>query len=62
MKIAIIGAGNMGGAVARGLAKGGLVQTSDIYDKEIENSSNHNSHNYRAVFCFSPPRPICGLF
>ena len=31
MKIAIIGAGNMGGAVARGLAKGALVQTSDIY-------------------------------
>lgn len=31
MKIAIIGAGNMGGAVARGLAKGGLVQTSDVY-------------------------------
>lgn len=31
MKIAIIGAGNMGGAVARGLAKGTLIQTSDIY-------------------------------
>ena len=31
MKIAIIGAGNMGGAVARGLAKGSLIQTSDIY-------------------------------
>ena len=30
MKIAIIGAGNMGGAVARGLAKGSLVKTSDI--------------------------------
>lgn len=31
MKIAIIGAGNMGGAVARGLARGGKVATSDIY-------------------------------
>ena len=31
MKIAIIGAGNMGGAVARGLAKGRLIATSDIY-------------------------------
>jgi pyrroline-5-carboxylate reductase len=31
MKIAIIGAGNMGGAVARGLAKGTLIATSDIY-------------------------------
>lgn len=31
MKIAIIGAGNMGGAVARGLAQGSIVATSDIY-------------------------------
>ena len=31
MKIAIIGAGNMGGALARGLALGTLVQTSKIY-------------------------------
>lgn len=30
MKIAIIGAGNMGGAIARGLAKGSLVQACDI--------------------------------
>ena len=31
MKIAIIGAGNMGGAVARGLARGAKIATSDIY-------------------------------
>ena len=31
MKIAIIGAGNMGGAVARGLAQGCVVKTSEIY-------------------------------
>ena len=31
MKVAIIGAGNMGGALARGLAKGSLITTSDIY-------------------------------
>ena len=31
MKVAIIGAGNMGGAIARGLAKGTKVQTSDLY-------------------------------
>ena len=31
MKIAVIGAGNMGGALARGLAHGSIVQTSDIY-------------------------------
>ena len=31
MKIAIIGAGNMGGAIARGLAKGTIIQAKDIY-------------------------------
>lgn len=31
MKIAIIGAGNMGGALARGIARGERIQTSDIY-------------------------------
>lgn len=31
MKIAIIGAGNMGGALARGLARGSRVATSEIY-------------------------------
>ncbi|WP_294628179.1 pyrroline-5-carboxylate reductase [uncultured Bacteroides sp.] len=30
MKIAIIGAGNMGGSIARGLAKGSLIAASDI--------------------------------
>lgn len=30
MKIAIIGAGNMGGSIARGLAKGSLIAESDI--------------------------------
>ncbi len=30
MKVAIIGAGNMGGATARGLARGTLVRTEDI--------------------------------
>jgi pyrroline-5-carboxylate reductase len=31
MRVAIIGAGNMGGAMARGLAKGSRIATSDIY-------------------------------
>lgn len=31
MKIAIIGAGNMGGAVARGLAQGSIIPTENIY-------------------------------
>ena len=30
MKVTIIGAGNMGGAIARGLAQGNIVATSDI--------------------------------
>jgi pyrroline-5-carboxylate reductase len=30
MKIAIIGAGNMGGAIARGLARGKMIDTADI--------------------------------
>lgn len=30
MKIAIIGAGNMGGAIARGLAQGSVITTSDV--------------------------------
>jgi pyrroline-5-carboxylate reductase len=31
MKIAIIGAGNMGGAIARGLAKGSVVKPTDLF-------------------------------
>lgn len=30
MKIAIIGAGNMGGSIARGLAKGSLIADENI--------------------------------
>lgn len=30
MKVAIIGAGNMGGSIACGLAKGKLISASDI--------------------------------
>ncbi|MCD8263677.1 MAG: pyrroline-5-carboxylate reductase [Tannerellaceae bacterium] len=39
MKIAIIGAGNMGGAIATGLAKGSIFQPADIIcaDKNQEN-------------------------
>ena len=31
MKIAVIGAGNMGGAIAHALAKGTAVRTDDVY-------------------------------
>ena len=47
MKVAIIGAGNMGGAVARGLAKGTLVQTSDIY---VSNPSKPKLEALKAEF------------
>ena len=30
MKVTIIGAGNMGGAIARGLAKGTIINTAEI--------------------------------
>ena len=32
MRTAIIGAGNMGGSIARGLAKGSIIPASDIID------------------------------
>ena len=47
MKIAIIGAGNMGGATARGLAKGSIVATSDIY---VSNPSTPKLKALKAEF------------
>lgn len=47
MKIAIIGAGNMGGAVARGLAQGELVATPDIY---VSNPSVAKLHALKEEF------------
>ncbi|MDD3080543.1 MAG: pyrroline-5-carboxylate reductase [Paludibacter sp.] len=35
MKVAVIGAGNMGGAIARGLSKGTMIQTSNIAVSDI---------------------------
>lgn len=48
LKIAIIGAGNMGGAIARGLAKGSLVKTgniavSDVSQFHLDALKAHNS-------------------
>ncbi len=39
LKIAIIGAGNMGGAIARGLAKGSLIAASNITVSDISESN-----------------------
>lgn len=47
MKIAIIGAGNMGGALVRGLAKGSIVATSDIY---VSNPSASKLEALKAEF------------
>jgi len=35
LKIAIIGAGNMGGAIARGLSRGTLVENNSIFVSDI---------------------------
>ena len=47
MKIAIIGAGNMGGALARGLAKGSLIPTHEIY---LSNPSTPKLEAIKAEF------------
>ncbi|MBO7242575.1 MAG: pyrroline-5-carboxylate reductase [Alistipes sp.] len=47
MKIAIIGAGNMGGAVARGVASGSIIATSDIY---VSNPSSAKLDALKAEF------------
>lgn len=47
MKIAIIGAGNMGGAIARGMAKGSIIATSNIY---VSNPSNGKLNVLKAEF------------
>ncbi len=47
MRIAIIGAGNMGGAIARGLAKGNLVDTSDI---TVSNPGREKTEALKAEF------------
>ena len=47
MKVAIIGAGNMGGALARGLAKGSLIPTSNIY---VSNPSTPKLEALKAEF------------
>ena len=39
LKIAIIGGGNMGGAIARGLAKGSLIETSNITVSDVSQAN-----------------------
>ena len=51
MKIAIIGAGNMGGSIARGLAKGSLIADSDII---VSNPSAGKLEKLKEEFRASP--------
>ena len=48
MKVAIIGAGNMGGAIARGMAQGSLIRPVDI------TVSNPSEGKLRAIMEFNP--------
>ncbi len=42
MKIAIVGAGNMGGAIAKGLCRGTLVKAKDIFVSDVSVDSLNN--------------------
>ena len=48
LKIAIIGAGNMGGAIARGLSKGTLIQSKNIRVSDVSEA------NLEAIEVFNP--------
>lgn len=48
LKIAIIGAGNMGGAIARGLSKGNLIKSKNIAVSDVSTA------NLDAIKSFSP--------
>ncbi|MDR3652887.1 MAG: pyrroline-5-carboxylate reductase [Paludibacter sp.] len=48
MQIAIIGAGNMGGAIARGLSKGKLINSKNIRVSDV------NQANLEAIKAFAP--------
>ena len=46
MKTAIIGAGNMGGSIARGLAKGTIIPANDII---VSNPTQHKLDVLKAM-------------
>ncbi len=48
LKIAVIGAGKMGGAIARGLSRGTLVENNHIYVSDI------SQKNLNDLKCFAP--------
>ena len=48
MKISIIGAGNMGGAIARGLSKGSHFAANDIYISDVNEENLQKIKNFNA--------------
>jgi len=48
MKISIIGAGNMGGAIARGLSKGSFFAANDIYISDINDENLKRIKDFNA--------------
>jgi pyrroline-5-carboxylate reductase len=48
MKIRIIGAGNMGGAIARGLSKGSHFAAGDIFISDINEENLRKIHDFNA--------------
>jgi pyrroline-5-carboxylate reductase len=47
LKIGIIGAGNMGGGIARGLAKSGIIEAANIFVSDVSSS---NLESLRAAY------------
>jgi len=57
MKISIIGAGNMGGAIARGLSKGSYFAANEIYVSDINEKSLQNIKDFNAeIHCSTSNR------
>lgn len=57
MKISIIGAGNMGGAIVRGLSKGGYFTAGDLFVSDINEENLQTIKNFNAdIHCSTSNR------
>jgi pyrroline-5-carboxylate reductase len=57
MKISIIGAGNMGGAIARGLSKGSHFAAGDIYTSDVNDDNLNKIKDFNAdIHCSTSNR------
>ena len=52
MKVAIIGAGNMGGSIACGLAKGKLIPASDIISIQPQHWKAGSTKEKISFYCY----------